>query len=175
MSAKVRLNCKNCGHIYYRYKIRIRAGFCSRQCWSRYQRKTGRIHRACATCGSLVERFKNRLKTRKVFFCSRQCHALWISINLSGSRSRNWQGGKTSEAYRIRHSLAYEELRRLVFLRDDYTCQLCLVRGGQLQLDHIKAFARYPDLRLDPTNCRTVCVPCHRTTDTYGYRSRTAS
>jgi 5-methylcytosine-specific restriction endonuclease McrA len=41
-----------------------------------------------------------------------------------------------------------------------------------LQADHIKPFAHHPELRFDVNNGRTLCVPCHRKTDTYGGRSR---
>lgn len=58
--------------------------------------------------------------------------------------------------------------RNEVFKRDNYTCQLCGKHGGNLNADHIKSFSEYPDLRFDLSNGRTLCVPCHRNTDSYG-------
>lgn len=171
MSAKIRLNCKNCGVFFYRYKIRVRGGFCGRPCWDRYQRRLGRVLVSCANCRTRVERFKNRLKTRARFFCSTVCRGDWNSQFRSGENSYRWQGGKTAEAFLLRHSLRYKRMRINVFRRDDFTCQLCGVRGGKLHVDHIKPFAQYPDLRFEASNCRTLCIPCHQGTDTWGFRS----
>lgn len=77
-------------------------------------------------------------------------------------------GTKTTEAQRIRVSLAYEAWRKDVFIRDKFTCQFCGEVGGKLNADHIKRFSDYPELRLELSNGRTLCEPCHRTTDTFG-------
>lgn len=49
----------------------------------------------------------------------------------------------------------------LIFQRDDFTCQICEVKGGNLQVDHIKRWAEYPELRFRIDNCRTLCMGCH--------------
>jgi 5-methylcytosine-specific restriction endonuclease McrA len=54
-----------------------------------------------------------------------------------------------------------------IFERDNYICQLCFKRGGKLQADHIKPFAFFPKLRFILSNGRTLCINCHKTTDTY--------
>jgi len=83
-------------------------------------------------------------------------------------KNPNWQGGKTAIHERIRKTLAYEEWRKAVFERDNYTCQHCNRVGGYLHADHIKPFAYFPELRLAINNGRTLCIECHRKTDTYG-------
>jgi len=76
-------------------------------------------------------------------------------------------GRKTKENHRIRMSKKYKLWRKSVFERDNYTCQFCNKKGGKLNADHIKQFAFYPELRFDIGNGRTLCVPCHRNTDTF--------
>jgi len=81
------------------------------------------------------------------------------------------KGMKTSYSdTALRSCEEYKEWRLRIQKRDDYVCQICFVRGGVLQVDHIKPWAKFPELRLELTNGRTLCVSCHRKTDTYGKR-----
>lgn len=89
-----------------------------------------------------------------------------------GSEHYRWRGGVTKENMKIRSSYEYRNWRRLVFERDDYTCQWCGARNGNgkkvvLNADHIKPFALYPELRFEVSNGRTLCEPCHAKTDTF--------
>lgn len=90
--------------------------------------------------------------------------------HLQGHKHWNWQGGITVEQKRRRNALEYKLWREAVFTRDDFVCQICKKRGGELQADHIKPFAYYPELRLSIDNGRTLCVQCHRQTDTFSGR-----
>lgn len=85
-----------------------------------------------------------------------------------GSEAPNWRGGKTLVGQGIRKSLKYKEWRMEILKRDDFTCQDCGVRGGKLHADHIKPFAYFPELRFELSNGRTLCIPCHRKTPTWG-------
>ena len=80
----------------------------------------------------------------------------------------NWQGGITSENEGVRKSAKYKQWRVQVFERDNYTCQLCGVRGGSLHADHIIPFSIDKGKRLELSNGRTLCEACHKKTDTYG-------
>ena len=84
-----------------------------------------------------------------------------------GQNHHAWKGGITPINTKIRSSREYADWRVAVFQRDDYTCQECGSRGVTLHADHIKPFAYYPELRLVIANGRTLCVPCHKKTDTY--------
>lgn len=95
-----------------------------------------------------------------------------LSIANKGENSPNWQGGKTEKNKAIRASLEYRLWRETVFTRDNYTCIWCKQRGGKLQADHIKPFALFPALRFSIDNGRTLCVPCHKKTDTYGWKTQ---
>ena len=78
---------------------------------------------------------------------------------------------------RIRTSKQWKLWREKVYKRDNYTCQICGIKNKkgvgktiELNPDHIKSFALYPELRFDVNNGRTLCRPCHMKTDTWGYR-----
>lgn len=93
-----------------------------------------------------------------------------------GESHPSWMGGVTHPYRVIRKSPEYTAWRTAVFVRDNYTCQQCSLRAGQgkrvdLNADHIKPFALYPELRFELTNGRTLCVPCHRKTDTFGSKT----
>ena len=85
--------------------------------------------------------------------------------------ANNWRGGKTSERKILMNRIEYINLRKTVFEQDNYTCQICKTRGGNLEMDHIKEWCNYPELRFEITNCRTLCDKCHRTTDNYGTKA----
>ena len=89
---------------------------------------------------------------------------------ISGEKSHYWKGGVTPKNLAIRNSMEMKQWRKAVFERDDYTCQDCGQRGGDLQADHIKPFSLFPELRFEKSNGRTLCVPCHKQTDTYAGR-----
>lgn len=83
----------------------------------------------------------------------------------------SWKGGVTPENKIIRRSLEFKFWREAVFKRDNWTCVHCGKRGVTLHPDHIKPFAFFPELRFDVENGRTLCVDCHKKTDTYGRKS----
>lgn len=78
----------------------------------------------------------------------------------SGNRSGNWKGGITTKD-RLERVKFRQTIQKQVFERDDYTCQICGIRGVALQVDHIQSWAEYVELRFDINNCRTLCMDCH--------------
>ena len=104
---------------------------------------------------------------------------------LRGEKSNLWKGGITPLYKQIQMSLEWKKWRELIFSRDNWTCVLCKKRGGKLHPDHIKQFAviiyenKITSL-IEARNCkalwnisngRTLCIPCHMNTDTWGGRT----
>lgn len=123
----------------------------------------GQMRSSCETCSAPILCGRRR-------FCSRRCVSA-IPDNVarlhtvrgrkprsSAKRQRPWRGCAEDREWRTR-----------VFVRDGYRCVLC-GSGGRLQADHIEPVSTRPDLRHELSNGRTLCVPCHKQTPTYGWR-----
>lgn len=90
------------------------------------------------------------------------------NFKIKGDKHPQWKGGITPINHKIRTSGEYKRYRKSILEKDGYTCQNCLQHGGNLHVDHIKQFAFFPELRFNISNGRTLCVECHKKTDTYG-------
>ena len=104
-----------------------------------------------------------------------------MSESHRGDKSSFWRGGITKLAAKIRGCFKYRQWRSDVYQRDDYTCCICGVKGGKLHADHIKTFslilrenniitlkqAIECEKLWNINNGQTLCVPCHKKTDTY--------
>lgn len=82
-----------------------------------------------------------------------------------GEKHPSWKGGITPEHEKIRKSNDYKLWRNACLKRDNYICQDCGKRGGNLEVHHIKSFWEYKLLRLDIKNGITYCVDCHKKND----------
>ena len=76
-------------------------------------------------------------------------------------RHNNYKCGITPINHEARESLEYKLWREAVFSRDDYTCQKCKQKGGDLRAHHILNFATYLELRFAIDNGITLCKKCH--------------
>ena len=87
----------------------------------------------------------------------------------SGNKSNLWKGGITPVNRSIRASTEYKKWRKGVFERDNHKCIIGgKSHGYKLEAHHIKSFASYPELRFDINNGQTLCVDCHKNTESYG-------
>jgi len=170
-------NCKNCGN-----KVKVmRNVCCSPKCAGEYKRTRYLIN--CEYCKDKFYIEPNRAGRKR--FCSENCRRSGIftdevrekmskakkgkpRISMRGNKCHFWKGGVTPINKKIRMSLAYRMWREKVYKRDDFTCQICFIKGGELNADHIKSFSMYASLRLELSNGRTLCVACHKKTDNYG-------
>lgn len=151
--------CERCGELF-RYKPSIErrghARFCSRLCQNRWigDKRKG-VKRVLPE--SWYEKMRLYNFSRRGNPSPKRGKKY---PHLQGKNSSRWMGGKSSpnELERVR-------FRRLmqskIFTRDNYTCQICDIYGVPIQVDHIKSWSKYPELRFEPSNCRTLCMPCH--------------
>lgn len=139
-----------------------------RKKWSEESRQKQRLSKLGKKRGPMSEEQKEKLR---VIHKGRKPKRIF-----RGKDHYNWKGGITPKNAQIRNSAEYKLWRKAVFERDNYTCIWCGARNGKgknivLNADHIKPFAHYPELRFAIDNGRTLCRPCHLTTDSYGARS----
>lgn len=143
--------------------------FCSRDCVRRTEEskiKMSIVHKGT----TLTEEHK-----RKIGEAGKGRVGHWAGKKkpfMAGANCHLWKGGISTENNFLRHTLDYRLWRQAVYIRDNYTCQDCGQRGYKLVADHIKPFAYYPELRFAIDNGRTLCIACHKKTDTYGWKIR---
>lgn len=100
-----------------------------------------------------------------------------ISNSLKGEKAPNWKDGISPLNKIIRGSLEHKIWRESVFKRDNYACIWCGTKSGNgkaviLNADHVKPFAHYPELRFAIDNGRTLCISCHKKTDSYAGKGK---
>lgn len=64
-----------------------------------------------------------------------------------GDKNPNWKGGIKDERKKLRTGRDYFMWRKLVLIRDNFTCQKTGNSGGNLVVHHINNFAEFPELR----------------------------
>jgi transposase-like protein len=88
-----------------------------------------------------------------------------VSIAASGPRNPHYYDGRFAERAGMRATAQFRNLKKAVFARDNYTCQLCghqepacPTRKEMLEYQHI---TRNMDRFFDPTNGICLCNRCH--------------
>jgi len=87
-----------------------------------------------------------------------------LSIIHQKTNPELWDGFTYDKWERLRNSVHYIRWRKEVFRLDNFTCQLCFVRGGDLQAHHIYPRSKFPEKMLDIDNGVSLCVKCHSKT-----------
>lgn len=169
------LECQTCSTVfvpnyYQRYNIKIRRGgiFCSKICYFNRTVTEETLKRQSTSHIGKIASIEQRRK-QSLALTGRKNTIEHIEKTRAGIIAfYDRVGRKTDERKLIRHRIEYKTWRTSVFERDDYTCQECGERGGELNADHIKPWSLYEELRYSIENGRTLCVRCHRKTETYG-------
>lgn len=158
---KVEFTCDGCGTSAYKDRWRMTENtqsykriFCTKQCYlssprsEEQKQKQGDFFRKMWATMDMTERNK------KVSLSNMG------RLGKKGKDNNRWKGGITKpdklERARFRNSMQMK-----IFQRDNYTCQVCDEYGGKIQVDHIKGWSDYPELRFEESNCRTLCMACH--------------
>lgn len=136
------------------------------------------MNKTCLICSKVF--FKKENESKKYWqtkrYCSKLCSdslSLWQKgkvpwnkgkkhLAITGNKNPAWKGGVTPENEIARKSNLYKLWQKTIFIKDNYTCQTCFKRGGNLNAHHIKPFAIYIDLRFALDNGITLCEECHK-------------
>lgn len=168
------LICSGCSTIFTSKSRLPKQKYCSSSCAGKHNKNKGRFKKGNPSwnIGTNNSGMKGRKHTRETKEKMRQSSL--------GEKAWNWKGGVSKENYRIRRSAKYKDWRKAVFERDNYTCCDCGARSAkgkrvEINADHIKPFAYFPDLRFDVNNGRTLCIGCHKKTATWGFHEKSAT
>lgn len=164
------VTCENCGGLCKKTVselVKNASAFCSRACFFAARRRI-RIDKNCKICG--VTFSVRPSEDRKYSTCSKECYLAAKQKEKNG----NWKGGITEDRQCQSATARYKEWRISVFERDNYTCIDCGQHGGDLEADHIKPWAYFPELRFELANGAARCIPCHRkrTAEVFKWRTQ---
>ena len=93
----------------------------------------------------------------------------WVNeqkIKVSGKNNWNWKGGKLS--YRPTIGTKYwDNIRRKIYKRDNWTCQICGCKNKPVQVHHIIPYRWWINLKWadHPSNLIALCCKCHMKED----------
>ena len=156
------IKCDWCGKDIYRGPSKLnKTNFCSMGCYSKYKiDKRPKV--TCKQCGKVFGKPKSTIKwdkirRHKLDFCSNTCSEIYHT----GNGNANWISDRDKLKCRPNKIKRHVAWRQGVFERDNYTCQLCGLRGTYLEPHHIKRWAEHKKLRYDIDNGITLCKPCH--------------
>lgn len=160
--------CETCGKEYYAPGWSIKKGFsrfCSLNC--RRHNKETKLKMSLLKIGKPTwNKGLNKLIDKRIDY----------------DRPTSFKSqGKCKLQEIIRHNFRYRKWRSDVYVRDDFTCQICGKRGGKIEADHNKPFSIIIEENniktleqaleckelWDTNNGRTLCLECHKKTDTY--------
>ena len=105
------------------------------------------------------------------------CYACLCKMFRTGENNPNYNRNKTDEERENgRNYPEYKDFIRRVLARDNYTCQCCGQKQGNLEVHHMDGYNWCIEKRTDDTNGITLCEICHSSFhSTYGTGNNTKS
>lgn len=156
---KISCNCFVCGKTFEREPFKIKRAVhpvCSRECANELKRRDI-VETQCCICGKPLIRRASRLKIRPNPVCSKSCHqVLRHRIKFDPTISEAIR--QTDRNYDPRN----RQFVQKVMERDDYTCQICGQRGGDLAVHHLNGYHWDIEHRFDTENGITLCEKHHK-------------
>lgn len=119
------------------------------------ERHTDFIYYKC-----LNENLGNEINYLKSIICEKNKQIKCLEDELNKYKTKKHKNNRKVK------SKEYEEFRKKVLERDNYTCQEC-GSTNRLQVHHIKSKHEFPELIFDIDNCVTLCITCHSKTGNF--------
>lgn len=175
----ISLQCRTCSQFfvpnyYQRYNVKKRnSGFyCTKQCFLERTISLETLEKQSKSHIGKVHSTEHRRKISLGLKGIKKTKEHIEKARLAKLAFHDKVGRKIDLRKLLRNRKEYKDWRSSVYIRDNYTCQECGERGKELNADHVKPWSLFPDLRFDIDNGRTLCVSCHKKTDTYGSKVR---
>lgn len=137
--------------------------------WKRYKNK--QTKKICIVCKH--EFFVSKVHANKRKCCSVKCKNIFqkgkptwnkgiVWEQMRGQGNPNYKNGTLrKERHVLMERNEYKQWRKQVFEKDNYICQMCNKHRTILHADHIDGWGKFPKLRFEVNNGRTLCVDCH--------------
>lgn len=112
-------------------------------------------------CGNTTRVHFRNLESGNTKSCGCLRQEYWDNVP-NGEDHHLWNPEKTEQERIVdRDFLEYRLFREDIYERDNYTCQVCLERGGELRVHHLYNYSDYPEYRLEEKYATTLCSRCH--------------
>jgi len=181
---RIFLKCQNCGTEFLQKTPWREEKYCSKKCWA----TRGGDRPRCKTCGVEIPKWR--------IYCSIECRNKgsigskrseetkrkmseakkgFVPKNAWKSGPAHFRWNPNREEVNPRWRAEYQQWRKAVFERDNYTCVLCGATkedGVILDADHIVQFSKCKDSRFEIDNGRVLCRSCHMKQPTWGNKSK---
>lgn len=158
----IAINCEICNAEYFQQE---RVNKIAK--WKARCPKCRKIIKFCPDCGEKIWYKSNKCnKCWKDKLPKKYCVQCGVEILRHSTvclrcHNKNQDKGLSKERIKFQANKKWKKLRIQCFERDDYTCNICNNKDGELNAHHILSYKEYEDKRLELNNLMTLCRECH--------------